>query len=229
MSYEDLLAWNKEGNFTIPSFLLTHYSKMGLNEKEMLLLLHLQFFHDQGNDFPTPDEIAERMSVSPFDCLNILRRLVQQGFVEILEEMSDTSILGEKYSLMPLQEKMMQFFLLERNKLKNVTRLQSEESLYTIFEKEFGRALSPFECESLSMWMDEHENHSVIKAALREAVISGKLNFRYIDRILFEWKRNGIKTEEQAVEYSQKFRTYQKREKKEEQIQHVPFYNWLEK
>ena len=49
------------------------------------------------------------------------------------------------------------------------------------------------------MWIDDdHHDPVIIKSALREAVISGKLNFRYIDRILFDWKKNGIKTIEQA-------------------------------
>ena len=62
------------------------------------------------------------------------------------------------------------------------------------------------------MWLDE-DQHSpeIIKAALKEAVISGKLNFRYIDRILFEWKKNGIKTVEQAKEHGKKFRTETKK------------------
>ncbi len=56
------------------------------------------------------------------------------------------------------------------------------------------------------MWMDQDEHDpTIIKAALREAVLSGKLNFRYIDRILFEWKKNGIKTIEQAQQHAKSF------------------------
>jgi DNA replication protein len=109
-----------------------------------------------------------------------------------------------------------------------------EADVYTCFEKEFGRPLSPFECETLSMWLDD-DNHEpvIIKAALREAVISGKLNFRYIDRILFEWKRNGIKTIEQAKSYGQRFRPHQTQQKENNggatgQQKSLPFYNWLE-
>ncbi len=41
--------------------------------------------------------------------------------------------------------------------------------------------------------------------------MSGKLNFRYIDRILFEWKKNGIKTVDQAQNQGRKFRANQQR------------------
>ena len=62
------------------------------------------------------------------------------------------------------------------------------------------------------MWEDQDQHHpNLIQAALREAVMSGKLNFRYIDRILFEWKKNGIKTVDQAQNQGQKFRANQQR------------------
>ena len=51
------------------------------------------------------------------------------------------------------------------------------------------------ECESITMWLDD-DGHSVeiIRAALKEAVIAQKLSLRYIDRILFEWKKKNVKT-----------------------------------
>ena len=58
----------------------------------------------------------------------------------------------------------------------------------------------------------------LIKSALREAVISGKLNFRYIDRILFDWKRNGIKTIEQAKSHGRNVRQHQKQKPKVETV-----------
>jgi DNA replication protein len=78
---------------------------------------------------------------------------------------------------------------------------------------------------------DDHHDPTIIKAALREAVMSGKLNFRYIDRILFEWKKNGIKTLDQAKNHGRKFRQKQvhNRDSQEQpSTTSVPFYNWLE-
>ena len=51
------------------------------------------------------------------------------------------------------------------------------------------------ECESITMWLDE-DGHPVeiIRAALKEAVLAQKLSLRYIDRILFEWKKKNVKT-----------------------------------
>jgi DNA replication protein len=116
--------------------------------------------------------------------------------------------------------------------MNEMNKKAEETDLYTCFEKEFGRPLSPFECETLGMWMDDdHHDPVIIKAGLKEAVMSGKLNFRYIDRILFEWKKNGINTIEQAKNQGRKFRQKQSLKpnvKDESQHSSVPFYNWLE-
>ncbi|WP_042346461.1 DnaD domain-containing protein [Bacillus massiliigorillae] len=230
MIKDQLLLWLQEGSVTIPSFLFVHYVEMGLNEQELILLMHLQHFQKEGNDFPTPNEISERMSISSIECMNILRKLIQKGFLEINEQLSAESVHSETYSLVPLQKKMIEHFLLKQNKKTVINKEEEERSLYSIFEQEFGRPLSPFECETLGMWIDDdHHDSKVIQAALREAVISGKLNFRYIDRILFEWKKNGINTVEKAKVYGEKFRTQQHRTKQAQQpVKEVPFYNWLE-
>ena len=231
MTREQMLTWLQEGNLTIPSFLFVHYVEMGLNEQELILLLHLQQFQKEGNAFPTFEQLSGRMSISTIECANILRKLIQRGYLEIIEELTVDQVRSEAYSLVPFQQKVVDHFLSTNKVQADVTKQEEESSLYSIFEQEFGRPLSPFECETLGMWMDDHDDSQLIKAALREAVVSGKLNFRYIDRILFEWKKNGIKTIDQARVYSEKFRTHQRREQQQQPkpaVKNVPFYNWLE-
>lgn len=229
MIKDKLYNWFKEGSLTIPSVLLTHYPKMGLDEKEVMLLLQLQNFIEKGENFPAPSQLADRMTFEESECLFMIQRLIQRGFVMIEEEV-DRTIGDERYSLQPLYEKMITSYLVSQKQEEAVQVQVEGESLYTVFEQEFGRPLSPFECETLAMWQDDEHHPDLIKGALRESVISGKINFRYIDRILFEWKKNGIKTVEQAKAQSQKFRSYQKREKKQDNqpVKDVPFYNWLE-
>ncbi|EIJ78647.1 DNA replication protein DnaD [Bacillus methanolicus PB1] len=231
---ENLIAWLKEGSITIPAALLSHYKKMKLNEQELTLLLHVISFLEKGNEFPTPDELSARMTISAAECTDMLRGLIQKGFILIIDGYSKDGIRFEKYSLQPLWEKLIEQFLIEQKKQKLENQHQEETDLYTIFEREFGRPLSPFEIETLTMWLDDdHHDPVIIKAALREAVISGKLNFRYIDRILFDWKKNGIKTIEQAKSYGRKFRQFQSQRMEQqneqpEKTKTIPFYNWLE-
>lgn len=226
MKKEQFTAILEQGSLSIPNLLLTTYSRLGLKEEEFLLLLHVYANIQKGHFFPTPNELSNHMSISAAECTKLLRNLIQRGFLYI-EESEQNGIMYEKYSLKPLWEKLYEFTLATQEKEK-------EKNLYTIFEQEFGRPLSPIECETLAYWIDQdHHDPDIILSALKEAVISGKLNFRYIDRILFEWKKNGIKTLEQAKKHAQKFREYQVRQKhaqkaEQEYKRKVPFYNWLE-
>ncbi|MDQ0192939.1 DnaD domain protein [Paenibacillus wynnii] len=84
---------------------------------------------------------------------------------------------------------------------------EESRSLFSIFEKEFGRPLSPMECETISGWLDQDRYpEELILLALKESVFAGKLHFRYIDRILLEWSRNRVKNAQDVKAYSQKFR-----------------------
>ena len=228
----NLLAWLQEGNITVPALLFSEYRNLNLNEYELVLILNIVTFLEKGHEFPTPDELSARMTISISDCNEMLRRLIQKNFIEIQDKYSDEGIRFEKYTVDPLWERLVEQFIKNNRKSIEISSKAEETDLYTCFEKEFGRPLSPFECESLAMWMDDdHHDPVIIKASLREAVMSGKMNFRYIDRILFEWKKNGIKTIEQAKKHGLKFRQKQTPKgnvKDETQKPTVPFYNWLE-
>jgi DNA replication protein len=230
MDKEMMMSWIEEGMFYIPQLLMTKYKQLGLNETELVLVLQVHSFLEKGNDFPTPEELANRMTIPDNVCASILRRLLQNQFICIDEGYSESNIRYEKYSLKPLWEKLIDEILYEKKQDELEKNLVKETDLYTTFEKEFGRPLSPLECETLAMWLDQdQQDPSIIKAALRESVISGKLNFRYIDRILFEWKKNGIKTIEQARNQGQKFRQQRKTANAPQKSANtVPFYNWLE-
>ncbi|UOY93439.1 DnaD domain-containing protein [Ectobacillus sp. JY-23] len=224
-----MLQWLEQGSIAIPKLLMTNYQKLGLNEAEFMVVLHVHTFLESGNLFPTPNEIAARMTINPMQCADILRVLLQRGLLTI-EGRRDGDLICEMYSLQPLWEKMLQLLMNETLGEEVEEERAQQSSLYSIFEQEFGRPLSPFECETLAMWQDQDgHDGTVIQAALREAVISGKLNFRYIDRILFEWKKNGVKTVEQAHNYGKKFRQHQKQPRSDTTYTgKVPFYNWLE-
>ena len=80
--------------------------------------------------------------------------------------------------------------------------------MFRVFEKEFGRPLSPMEYETISGWIDQDRYpEELILLALKEAVFAGKVHFRYIDRILLEWSRNRVRTPEDVKAYAARFRS----------------------
>lgn len=215
---------------TLPKRLLLSYTSLGLNEIELVLLLQLHRFQSEGNMFPTPIELAGCLNIGDQEASQLLRNLIQKGFLKIIQDRTEKKI-EEKYSLLPLWENL--YVQKEENKIQPKQEA-GEHNLFILFEQEFGRTLSPFEIEMINVWLDQEEYEPVlIKAALREAVLLGKLNLKYIDRILFEWKRKGIRTVKDARQQSHAFhqKSNQKASTSEEPVKRdVSFYyNWLEK
>jgi|SRR5690625_2510524 len=207
---------------SIPIKLLTDYQSLELNEQDVMVILQIHRFLQADNDFPTPSEIASSLTISEAECIDNLRKLIQKNVLEIQELRNDKNQLSEAYSLNPLWDKL--FTYTEKEKEKN------EGTLFILFEQEFGRPLSPFEIDTINAWLDEdHLSPSLIKAALRESVLMGKLNFKYIDRILREWKRKGIQTVEQARDESRSFRKHQVKKQYVTQKRDTSVYfNWLD-
>ncbi|KYG90356.1 hypothetical protein A0U40_18365 [[Bacillus] sp. KCTC 13219] len=133
------------------------------------------------------------------------------------------------------KQEMAQIFARLEQDLYNVgdAAPQTEISeVYAMFEQEFGRLLSPMELTNISNWLDE-DNHSpeMIKAALREAVVAGKLSLRYIDSILLAWKKQNFTTVKQVAQHSEQFRQRKMRSAATPNREPRPkkqMYNWLE-
>src|SRR5699024_4971131 len=145
----------------------------------------------------------------------------------------ENGVSQDAYSLSLLWEKLI--ILLKQNKTQKaeVKKEKSEKNLYTIFESEFGRPLSPIEMETLVLWVEEDKYPpELIEMALREAVLSQVYNFKYIDRILLSWEKKNIRTKEQVEKESKNFRdrtssnTLNTNEEKTTSDP-VPMINWL--
>lgn len=223
-----------QGSVSVPVLLLQEYKQVGLTEKEVMILIHLINFQEKEcNPLPSIQLLESRMHMSYEEISNTLHRMVQQGFLELEDVMDENGLQSERYSLAPLYRQLAANYIGKQTQQVNEpSNTDQYQSLFQLFEREFGRALSPFECETLSRWLDEDGySDDLIEAALREAVYCGKVSFRYIDRILLEWERNEIKTSEQAFEYTRRFRSkgvlYKEVESDGADSGDFSFYNWV--
>ncbi|KIL34799.1 DNA replication protein DnaD [Cohnella kolymensis] len=219
-----------DGSVSVPYALLRTYRALKLSDTEGMILLQLLAFHQlEQNDFPTMEQLQERIGASPSVAGMAVQKLVKQGFVSIDEEFDAvTGIQSERYNLSGLFYKIAA--LLAAGELparsggesapvessaQAASRAQHTEhgvmgtahNIFQLFEQEFGRPLSPMEYETINGWLDQDGYaEELIRFALKESVFAGKLHFRYIDRILLEWSRNRVTNVEEAKIHSQKFR-----------------------
>ncbi|MDQ0427565.1 DNA replication protein [Planomicrobium stackebrandtii] len=224
-----LQTWIEQGNVNISQLFFQFYKELKITDEEAMLLMHIQAFQQTGNQFPTPDEIGARMMTSQKSVTTMLQKLMQQGYLAI-EQTTENDVLTEIISLQPLWDRLLDCVFKEQHETKENTQKDLEGEIFQLFEQEFGRFLSPMEIETISMWMDQ-DGHTpdVIRMALKEAVISQKISLRYVDRILFEWKKKNIKTSTQVTKHASSFREKNIRIQPTENVaKKVQFYNWLE-
>lgn len=229
---ERLRIWIEQGNVTIPQLFFRHYKELDIKDLDAVLLLHMYAYQADGFQFPTPSDLSVRMHLTENEVYEILQRLMQHGLLEIQQGQDENGVLYEQFSLHPLWNRLMNIVVSEKSVKEEQKDKVDEGEIFTLFEQEFGRLLSPMECETITMWLDD-DGHTVeiIKAALKEAVLAQKLSLRYIDRILFEWKKKRVKTLNDVEKQTKSFRTSMIRpvhSNKENFVKKVPFYNWLE-
>ena len=102
--------------------------------------------------------------------------------------------------------------------------IEKKSNIYDFFEQEYSRTLSPIEYELITGWLEAGFKEEIISLALKESVYNGATNLRYVDKILYEWKKKGINTKEDYELDKEKFQN-SKREKrpKKELLE----YDWL--
>ena len=182
----------EQGYVTFPYILLTKYRSIGLTDQEAMVVFQAASYQQIEHSFPTLDELVPRMSISKDQIAAILQSLLGQGLLVHTDH---------RLSLRPLFERMIG---VQSN--QNVAL-----SVFTRFEEEFGRLLSPLEYEQVIHWIDEDGyTEWLIVEALRESVLAGVYNFRYVDTILREWERSNIKTEQQLTEHRKRHRGTQR-------------------
>ena len=185
----------KERDIVIPSLLFYNYKDLNIDAEEVLLLAYLY----NGDMTYNPKKISEDLSMELSYLMELINKLTNSNLLSIeLKKINNVRI--EFINLDGLYDKLLGLVMVEDK--------QDDNNIYDIFEKEFGRTLSPMEYEIINAWQENGLAKDTIILALKEAVYNGVNNLRYIDRILSEWSKKGIKTakdlEKEKIEFSKK-------------------------
>ena len=204
------------GAVNVPSMLLKYYKFMNITDPEMMTLIQLfRFCCQENNLHPATDALAECLSSTPGEIENNIKSLFEKKvIVETLyyDVASDDVVTG--YDFEPLFEKLSDYWACSRAKEieKAGSKLEGQKPgknelvirCYKSFEKEFGRPLSPIETEKITQWIDQ-AGPELVHEALKRAVLNGKWNFRYIDTILLEWKKNNLNSISSISEHDKQY------------------------
>lgn len=184
----------KSNNYQISKELLFNYKKLNITDTELIILIYLT---NQNSNVYNPKQISNDLGIELNDVLESINSLSEKNIIKI-EMKKVNNIRGEIVNLDLLYERLA-FSLQELEPTK-------ETSIYDIFETEFGRTLSPMEFEIINGWVDNGYSEELIVLALKEATYNGVSNLRYIDKIIYEWGKKGIKTKEDVEKNRRQFK-----------------------
>lgn len=234
MENELILDWINTGQTVLPTLLLRYYRDLNLSNDELVLILQLKSYMDKGEPFPNTEIIAKNMQMTERNVFKAIHQLIQKKVLSIETNKDENGVTQDAYSLNMLWEKILILMKQEKSEKTIEKEEKEEKNLYSMFESEFGRPLSPIEMETLVMWIeDDKYSPELIQLALREAVLSQVYNFKYIDRILLNWEKKNIRTKEQVEKEAQNYRDYSNNkgsnleDKDQNDSGPVPMINWL--
>lgn len=158
----------------VERLLLLKGKQAGLSDHEILILLLIYTLSRLNKQLITPSLLMNYSSLSNKELDQVLDHLLKKKWIY---NQSGTIRLNH---------------FIERL-LEEKEEVADRMNLIEIFEEQFGRPLTPMELDIIKEWITQGFEEDMILKALKEAVKSQVLTLRYIDGILNNWQRNGMK------------------------------------
>lgn len=177
----------KNGNIVLPIFLLQNYKELNLKLDEFIFLMYL---YNLGNCASfDPNKYSKDLNLELASVMNYIDSLTEKDFIQVKVMKDEKGLMEEVVLLENFFDKLVIFTMNQVNKDNNL----EDSNIFEIIEKEFGRTLGPIDYEIIRAWLDNNMSEDLIKEALKEATLNGVTTLRYIDKILYEWGKAGIK------------------------------------
>ena len=180
----------KTKNFIINENVVKTIKNLDITLKEFLLLLY--FINIKA--LLDLNDIKKVLGFNEEEILNTYTSLITKGLIEV-KVFKDSGVVSEVISLDMFYDKL----------VMNTKNEENNTDIYSKFESEFGRSLSPIEYETINRWLENGVSEEIITSALKEAVINGASNLRYIDKIIYEWTKKGVKPKDEDYTFIDDF------------------------
>lgn len=220
MKSSKLVEILKKGNFVVPLYLFQLRDKFNISFQEFIFLVYLT---NLGNKIIfNPNSLANDLNLTLEEVLSYIDSLTEKNYISIEVIKNDKNVMEEYIILDLFYEKLTNMMIDNINQ----TKIEEEKNsnVFEVIEKEFARPLTPTEYEIINAWIETGIKEELILEALKEAVFSGVCNLRYIDKILYEWGKKGIKTAQDVEKNRINFKEKQEKKEKLELFD----YDWFE-
>ena len=198
----NIISLLQDRPIVVPKILFNNYIKLNISEEELIVIM---LIISLGNKIEyNPDVFVKELNYDRHRVMKIINNLKEKNLLE-LEMIKNGRVTSEYISLSLLYDKLLNMVI---DRKEDSVKLDT--SIFSVFEEELGRTLSPMEYAKIKEWGKRVKNEELIKAALNEAVMNGVSSFRYIETILDGWVRKGYKNKEDIIKDRENYRKNKK-------------------
>ncbi|GBG57499.1 DNA replication protein DnaD [Sporomusaceae bacterium FL31] len=191
----------------VPKYFLNHYSELEISHIEALLIIQIMS-ELENTPYPSTQMLAKRMNLETSQVEEMITHLMTLNYLSIEKRWnSEERKSYSSYSLIGLIDELADRWAIEQVKhFEDEQKQQKErveysqsnnptmERIIKTFEQELARPLTSIECEIINNWISSKFSEELILEAFKRGVMVGIRNFRYLDSILREWEKKGLRT-----------------------------------
>ena len=208
----------KKGNFVVPYYLFQLRDKLSLSLEELIFIIYLTNLGDK--IVFDPEKISTDLNMNLENIMVMVDSLSEKKYLSVDVSKNDKGIMEEYIVLDLFYDKVTMLLMEDINQADTVVKV----NVYEKIEQEFGRPITSIEYEIIKSWLENGTSEELVLEALKEAVFNGVTNLRYMDKILYEWTKKGIKNREDVEKNQIKHREEKKQESKLELFD----YDWFD-
>ena len=174
----------QNGYVNVQKMLLNNYTRLNLNETEVVIVLKLFEMLKNNQISITVSQLAKKTAMSHEDLSNVLSSLYDKNLLSISVIYTNQGKSKETFNLDNLINEME---LLMKSDMDDQVLSQNENTLkqaVSLVEDAYKRNLSTLELEMIREWISSGETLDKIRKALAVSVKRNKLNIKYTDRVL---------------------------------------------
>lgn len=172
-----MIEYLKKNNLIdLQKLLLLRGKELFLSDNEVYLLLHIINLEQLNGRGLTIIEISKYVGFTDKVLDDTFKSLLNKELV---------ANNGGLFKIAKLEQ-----FLLGKYDMRQ--KEDKPADLITVFQENMGRLLSPIEMEVIRNFVMQGYSEQMIKEALKEAVKAGVPKLNYIEKILINWRENGV-------------------------------------
>lgn len=205
-----------------------------LTLQQKVMLVEIDSLDNEKGCYASNKYFSEFFGISSGRVSQVINELIDKGYLNAEYIKEDNQILGRILKIQSPPYPVKVFRKLNRGYLENdeggikyskggylendknnniiYNNINNNNNIYDFLEQNFGRTLNGIEIEMIKEWND----NELTRYAIKQAVLNGKYNVKYINTILVNYKNNSITTVQQAQEDEKKFKIRNKK------IEHKP-------